>query len=129
MSMNRTVVPPIKCQGIKTRLVPWIKAIVPSDFHGRWLEPFMGSGVVAFNVRPRKAILADSNPHLINFYQAIASGNITAANTRRFLEEEGTKLLHSEGEYYYTVRDRFNQSRSCARASRGRARAAIPNTR
>ncbi|ATS18606.1 hypothetical protein BRW62_07385 [Parathermosynechococcus lividus PCC 6715] len=78
MSIHRVLVPPIKCQGIKTKLVPWIKAIIPADFDGRWIEPFMGSGVVVFNVRPRKALLADSNPHLINFYQAVAKGEITA---------------------------------------------------
>lgn len=109
MSIHRILVPPIKCQGIKTKLVPWIKAIIPSDFDGRWIEPFMGSGVVAFNVRPRKALLADSNPHLINFYQAIANGTITAGITRRFLEREGAELLRTRGDYYYTVRERFNQ--------------------
>jgi len=109
MSVHRTLVPPIKCQGIKTKLVPWIKAIVPSDFNGRWIEPFMGSGVVAFNVRPRRALLADSNPHLIHFYQAVAKGDITAAVTRRFLEREGAELLQSEGQYYYAVRERFNR--------------------
>lgn len=109
MSGYKTQIPPIKCQGIKSKLVTWIKAIVPSDFNGRWIEPFMGSGVVAFNVRPRKALLADSNPHLINFYQAIAEGKITAAITRSFLEREGEKLLQSNGEHYYAVRERFNQ--------------------
>ncbi|RMH74286.1 MAG: Dam family site-specific DNA-(adenine-N6)-methyltransferase [Gemmatimonadetes bacterium] len=109
MSSQRILVPPIKCQGIKTKLVPWIKAIIPSDFDGRWIEPFMGSGVVAFNVRPRKALLADSNPHVINFYQAVAKGEITAAITREFLEREGAELLRSEGEHYYSVRQRFNR--------------------
>ena len=28
-------VPPIKSQGIKTKLVPWIKNIIPADFDGR----------------------------------------------------------------------------------------------
>lgn len=109
MSTHRITVPPIKCQGIKTKLVPWIRAIVPSDFDGRWIEPFVGSGVVAFNIRPREALLADSNPHLINFYKAIARGEITAAITRQFLKREGAELLRSEGDYYYTVRERFNQ--------------------
>lgn len=109
MSIHRTLVPPIKCQGIKTKLVSWIKAIIPSDFDGRWIEPFMGSGVVVFNVRPRKALLADSNPHLINFYQAITKGEITAAITRKFLEIEGGELLRSKEEYYYSVRERFNR--------------------
>lgn len=109
MSIQRILVPPIKCQGIKTKLVPRIKAIIPPNFDGRWIEPFMGSGVVAFNVRPRKALLADSNPHIIKFYQAIAKGEITATITRQFLEREGAELLRSGGEYYYTVRERFNQ--------------------
>lgn len=109
MSTHRTIIPPIKCQGIKTKLVPWIKAIIPSDFDGRWLEPFMGSGVVVFNVRPRKALLADSNPHLINFYQKVANGEITANITRQFLEQESVALVRSQGEYYYAVRERFNR--------------------
>ena len=108
MTRFHTFVPPIKCQGIKTKLVPWIKAVVPSGPDGCWIEPFMGSGVVAFNMRPQKAILADSNPHLIRFYQAISDGEITAANTKQFLQREGEKLLHSEGEHYYAVRERFN---------------------
>ena len=109
MSIDRTLIPPIKCQGIKTKLVPWIKATIPSNFDGLWVEPFMGSGVVTFNIRPRKALLADSNPHLIHFYQAVAKGEITAEITRRFLEREGLELMRSEGEHYYLVRERFNQ--------------------
>ncbi len=101
-------VPPIKCQGIKTKLVPWVKAIVPKGFRGRWIEPFSGSGVVAFNVRPKRALLCDSNPHLVNFYQAIQAGKITQATAKKFLEIEGAELLKTEGAHFYTVRERFN---------------------
>jgi DNA adenine methylase len=107
--MSKVQIPPIKCQGIKSKLVPWIRAVVPADFRGRWMEPFMGSGVVAFNVRPRRALLADSNPHLIRFYQAVAGGEITAVSTRRYLEKEGAALQKSDGEHYYAIRERFNQ--------------------
>lgn len=100
-------VPPIKSQGIKTKLVPWIKNIVPSEINGTWIEPFMGTGVVAFNVRPNKAILADTNPHLINFYNEIKDDTINANIVRHYLEEEGEKLLQIE-DYYYEVRQRFN---------------------
>ena len=41
------IVPPIKSQGIKTKLVPWIKQCLPL-YKGKWIEPFMGTGVVAF---------------------------------------------------------------------------------
>ena len=111
MSAYATIVPPIQCQGIKTKLVPWIKAVIPLDFGGCWIEPFMGSGVVAFNIRPRRAILADSNPHLIDFYRAIADKTITATAARRFLEQEGSRLLDSGGDHYYAVRERFNRHR------------------
>jgi len=109
MSIKRTIVPPIKSQGIKTKLVPWIKDIVPENFAGRWIEPFMGTGVVAFNIRPRKALLADSNPHLVSFYKAIATGEINSTIAKGFLEKEGAELLKSNGEHYYTVRERFNR--------------------
>jgi DNA adenine methylase len=108
MSDSRVFVPPIKCQGIKTKLVPWVRAIIPPKFKGRWIEPFSGTGVVAFNVKPKRALLADSNPHLINFYQAIQRGKITPATAKKFLETEGAELLRSEGEHFYTIRQRFN---------------------
>ena len=38
--------PPIKCQGIKTRLVPFIGEQIAWRGEGRWIEPFLGSGVV-----------------------------------------------------------------------------------
>lgn len=103
-------VPPIKSQGIKTKLVEWISANVKDLDFDRWVEPFMGTGVVAFNVRPKKALLCDSNPHLINFYKAIQNKEITGGLVRKFLNEEGQKLLETNGEHYYVVRDRFNES-------------------
>lgn len=106
---QRIIVPPIKCQGIKTKLVDWIRDIIPKDFSGQWIEPFMGSSVVAFNIDPQQAILADSNPHLINFYQAINDGEITSTIARVFLEREGKLLEQSNGEYYYVIRERFNE--------------------
>ncbi len=109
MSIYRTMVPPIKCQGIKTKLVPWIRAVIPPDFDGRWIEPFMGSGVVAFNIRPGQGLLADSNPHLINFYEAVAEKKIASGSVRRFLEREGAELQRSNGDHYYAVRERFNR--------------------
>lgn len=100
-------VPPIKSQGIKTKLVPWIKEIIPKEINDTWIEPFMGTGVVAFNVKPNKAILADTNPHLINFYNGIKNNTINPSIVKNYLEEEGEKLLNIE-DYYYEVRQRFN---------------------
>ena len=102
-------VPPIKSQGIKTKLVEWISTNIQTIEYSNWIEPFMGTGVVAFNVRPKKAILCDSNPHLIRFYNAIKDKEITSGMVRKYLIDEGQKLLKSDGEYYYEVRKRFNE--------------------
>ncbi len=103
-------IPPIKSQGIKSKLVPWIKSIIPPDFSGDWIEPFMGTGVVAFNVAPQQALLGDTNPHLINFYQAIETGEITPGVVRRYLTEQGAQLLNEGESHYYAIRARFNQT-------------------
>ena len=109
MKMKITV-PPIKSQGIKTKLIPWIAEYVPTDFDGTWIEPFMGTGVVAFNLAPQKALLCDTNPHLIRFYQAIAEKEINANIVRDYLNHEGAMLLKHGESHYYAVRDRFNQT-------------------
>lgn len=102
-------IPPIKSQGIKTKLVPWISRIIPHEFGGRWVEPFMGTGVVAFNLAPKHALLCDTNPHLVNFYQAISNGEITPEAAQQFLEKEGSSLLEKGASHYYEIRDRFNE--------------------
>lgn len=103
-------VPPIKSQGIKTKLVPWIKDVIPEDFDGAWIEPFMGTGVVGFNLAPKKAIMCDTNPHLINFYNGINNGDITSLIVRDYLNNEGANLLDKGEEHYYYIRSRFNET-------------------
>ncbi len=105
----KVIVPPIKSQGIKTKLVPWIKSIVPKEFNGKWIEPFMGTGVVAFNLTPKNALLCDINPHLVNFYQAIADKKITSEIVKQYLNKEGTQLLEKGESHYYNLRERFNE--------------------
>ncbi len=102
-------VPPIKCQGIKTKLVDWIIEYIELDNGKRWVEPFMGSGVVGFNIRPKQALFCDVNPHIINFYNALKSGQITTANAKAYLEREGEFLSKKGQEHYYEIRDRFNK--------------------
>ena len=104
----KVTIPPIKSQGIKTRLVPWIASIVPNDIE-RWIEPFMGTGVVAFNLAPKRALLCDTNPHLIAFYQGIATGEITPEIVRNYLEIEGARLSEKGESHYYAIRERFNE--------------------
>jgi len=105
-------VPPIKSQGIKTKLVPWVYSMIPSNFDGVWIEPFMGTGVVAFNIASANALLCDTNPHLVNFYSSLARREITSEIVRGYLVEEGRLLLKKGEDHYYEVRDRFNQHHS-----------------
>lgn len=107
--MSSIFIPPIKCQGIKSKLIPEIRHIVFKNSYDRWIEPFMGSGVVGFNIKPDNAIFADSNPHLINFYTDIQNGVISPSRVKDFLEKEGKILEKTNGESYYLVRERFNK--------------------
>ncbi len=109
MSEAKVFVPPIKIQGIKTKIVPLIKENVLLTKDTVWVEPFMGSGVVGFNVAPHRAVFADKNPYIIDFYNGIRSGDITSGRTKSFLEKEGELLSRNDDAYYYEVRERFNK--------------------
>jgi len=102
------LVPPLKCQGIKTKLVGEISRFARAQPFERWVEPFCGSCVVALNVQPKKAILGDSNVHIIRLYQEIQGGKLTPALAKAFLTEEGEKLRVTGESHFYAVRERFN---------------------
>jgi len=108
MSENNVVVPPIKCQGIKTKLVPFIIENVHRDESGLWIEPFVGTGVVALNLAPQRALLTDKNQYIIALYQGIQDGTITSKTVREFLEHHGSILEKRGSEYYIEMRDKFN---------------------
>lgn len=97
--------PPIKCQGIKTRLVSFIRETVHPSPTGRWIEPFLGSGVVAFNLAPEHALLTDKNPYVIRLYQGIQNGKYTGEVIRAFLEKHDQFLQQDGASYYATMRD------------------------
>lgn len=106
---GRVRVPPIKTQGIKTKLVRFIQDRLDARAAARLVEPFLGSGVVAFNVAPKLVLAGETNPHIIDFYKAVRDGRVTAGIVRGFLTREGRRLA-ADGDHYYEVRDRFNSS-------------------
>ena len=110
MDESKIMVPPIKCQGIKTKLVPFIIENVKRDEDGLWIEPFVGTGVVAFNLQPKRALLNDKNQYIIALYKGIQSGEITSKVVREFLEYHGALLERCGGEYYIEMRDAFNSN-------------------
>ena len=113
-------IPPIKSQGIKTKLVPWINDIISRSgldlCNTNWIEPFFGTGVVGLNAPVGgHHVVGDTNPHIINLYNGIKSGDITAGNMREYLEYEGNLLSVADNEgyaHYRLVKDRFNKSHS-----------------
>lgn len=117
--MSEVIVPPIKSQGIKTKLVPWINDLIlcsGTDLDARWIEPFFGTGVVGFNSPMRGShIVGDTNPYIISFYKGIQDGSITQYTMRAYLERE-SKLLAAADEdgyaHFREVRDRFNAEHS-----------------
>jgi DNA adenine methylase len=105
----RPKAPPIKTQGIKTKLVPLIARSISWAGEGRWIEPFLGSGVVALNIAPQRAVLADTNQHMISLYRGIQEGAVNGNNMRAYLIREGTSLLERGESHFYAVRERFNE--------------------
>jgi DNA adenine methylase len=105
-------VPPVKCQGIKTKLIKFISQSISWNGKGKWVEPFLGSGVVLFNICPDRALVSDTNKHIIQIYQDIQSNKITPSIVRDFLEDNSNKLLKDGQEYYNFIRSRFNETGS-----------------
>jgi DNA adenine methylase len=106
----KVIVPPIKSQGIKTKLVPWILSQIPSRA-GRWIEPFMGTGVVGFNAAFEVTLMGDINPHLVAFYEALRTNRITPEIVDDYLTKEGIALSNAGDkgyDHYRAIRARFN---------------------
>jgi len=64
--------PILKWAGGKTQMLGELLPRVPKKY-GRFIEPFFGGGALLFALHPKQAIIADSNPELINLYQTVAN--------------------------------------------------------
>lgn len=111
------IIPPIKIQGKKTKIVPKIMEIADNLLNEHkdidtWVEPFLGSGVVAFNCpsRIKNVVVNDINPHIIKFYKSVADGIITPENIKDTFNEYGKNLKVGGNDYYNEIKDRFNQT-------------------
>lgn len=99
--------PPLKTQGGKTRLLAQMLPRLQWQPEQRWVEPFVGGGSVPLAVKPERALLCDSNPHLIAFFRSVQDGSLTADGIRRYLRREGRLLERDGADHYYAVRERF----------------------
>ena len=64
--------PILKWAGGKTQMLGDLLPKVPSSY-GRYIEPFLGGGAMFFALQPVQAVIADSNPELINLYRQVAN--------------------------------------------------------
>lgn len=64
--------PILKWAGGKTQMLGELIPKVPASY-GRYIEPFFGGGAMFFALQPENAVIADSNPELINMYRQVAS--------------------------------------------------------
>lgn len=64
--------PILKWAGGKTQMLGDLIPKVPASY-GRYIEPFFGGGAMFFALQPENAVIADSNPELINMYRQVAS--------------------------------------------------------
>lgn len=87
--------PILKWAGGKTQMLNDILPKIPTSY-GKYIEPFLGGGALFFAVQPKKSIIADSNPELINMYRQVADN----------VDEVIEILRHFENtkEMFYTVR-------------------------
>ncbi|HCP2725518.1 TPA: Dam family site-specific DNA-(adenine-N6)-methyltransferase, partial [Escherichia coli] len=97
--------PIIKWAGGKTKLMPFISHHYPHDHSCRWVEPFIGGGAVFLNMFAQNALLADSNPDLINLYRTIQRQKTNFINQVQNLADK--TFVEKD---YYEMRDRFNKT-------------------
>lgn len=89
--------PPLKWAGGKRWLVPYLKPLWKPYRQLRFVEPFCGGLGMCLGLKPKKALLNDINPHLINFYHWLQEGLVVSLK------------LKNEEDTYYRYRAAFNE--------------------
>ena len=90
--------PFLKWAGGKTQLLPELLKYIPSQYD-TYIEPFVGGGALFFALQPARAILADSNPELINCYTVVRD------NVEQLISVLSTYPYSQE--FYYQLREQL----------------------
>jgi DNA adenine methylase len=101
--------PPLKWAGGKRWQVPHIRPLWEPHSRRRLVEPFCGGLAVTLGLMPRRALLNDANPHLINFYRWLQRGLSVDIEMR------------NQERAYYRARARFNALLSEGKGDTGEA--------
>ena len=98
--------PPLRWIGGKHRISRQLIELLPTKFNN-YIEPMVGSAALFFAYKPLKAILADKNEEIINFY------SILVQETDEFISKL-LKLKASKNTYYklrsMKPKDNFNRA-------------------
>jgi DNA adenine methylase len=89
--------PPLKWAGGKRWLMPYLAPLWHPHRERRYVEPFCGGLAAALGLSPKRALLNDLNPHLINFYRQLQHGL------------EITIEMENGEDSFYRHRSRFNE--------------------
>jgi DNA adenine methylase len=102
--------PIIKYQGGKSKELPFIQQLLPSQF-SRVIEPFCGGAAVSFAIRS-PAVLRDINRDVINLYEVVANEKLypDLQNKVDLIKTLDHDDLEKE---YYAAREAINQSWDC----------------
>ena len=110
--------PPLKWAGGKRWQLPHLGPLWEPHRKRRLVEPFCGGLAVALGLRPDRALLNDTNPHLISFYRWLQRG------LQIDIELKNDEAL------YYAHRRRFNELIQKGQAeSREAASSRLPHAR
>ena len=114
--------PPLKWAGGKRWQLPHLRPLWAAHSSRRLVEPFCGGLAVTLGLSPRRALLNDVNPHLVNFYRHLKRGltiSLVMTNNEpqyyahrvRFnelLENGGAGGQEAAGLFYYLNRTGYN---------------------
>ena len=91
-----TAKPILKWAGGKTQMLKELITKIPDRFN-RYIEPFIGGGALFFAIQPKTAVIADSNPELINVYRCLTN-NVDAVISH-------LKTFKNSEDEFYKVRE------------------------
>lgn len=97
MIETKKLVPPLKWAGGKRWLVSHLKPLWAPYQHRRFVEPLCGGLGMCIGLKPKRALLNDINPHVINFYRWLQKGLVVSLN------------MQNDEKVYYAYRQLFNE--------------------
>lgn len=113
----QNLAPFVKWVGGKRQLLPELTGRMPSEF-GTYFEPFLGGGAMLFELKPKRAVVNDLNPQLINCYHQLKEHPLQFLEALKTLQNTYNTGCDSnvQNSIYLSVRDDFNTAiQNCIR--------------